>query len=105
MDFEEKQFLIEEVINRLSEKTGQQVFFDDSRMWTLGYKDKDTGTYYGSQRGYMGGGVRGSIRTRVPEENPEYEELFKNALLEIESIINSDTEGLESWEQNTGVLL
>ena len=105
MDFEEKQLLIEEVINRLSEKTNQNVFFDDSRMWTLGYKDKDSGIYYGSQRGYLGGGVRGSIRVSVPEENPEYEELFKSGLLEIESIINSDTEDLESWEQNTGVLL
>ena len=105
MDWEEKQILIEEVINNLSEKTGQEVFFDDSRMWTLGYKDKDTGSYYGAQRGYLGGGVRSGIRTKAPKENPEYEDLFKKALEEIESIINSDTQGLESWEQNTGVLL
>lgn len=105
MDWEEKSYLIDEVINKLSEKTGQQVFFDDSRMWTLGYKDKDSGEYFGAQRGYMGGGVRGSIRTHAPEDNPEYRDLFKTALEEIESIINSDTEGMESWEQNTGVLL
>lgn len=93
--------MINEVIERLSKKYDVDVFFDDSRMWTLGYKDK-YGVYCGVQRPYLGGGVRGGIRSNL--EGEELED-FKNALLEIKKIINSDTEGLESWEQNTGVLL
>lgn len=92
--------MINEVIERLNEKYGVNVFFDDSRMWTLGYKD-DEG-YHGVQRPYLGGGVRGAIRSNM--KGQELED-FKSALLDIEHIINSDTEGLESWEQNTGVLL
>ncbi len=91
---------IEVIVNDLSKKYGVDVFFDDSRMWTLGYKDEDG--YHGVQRPYLGGGVRGAIRSNL--EGQKFED-FRSALLDIEHVINSDTEGLESWEQNTGVLL
>lgn len=93
---------IEEVIEKISKISGQRVFFDDSRMWALGYKDAD-GNYFGVQRPYLGGGVRGSIRSNI--EDVDLRKAFTDALLEIESIINEGCEDLPSWEQNTGVLL
>lgn len=94
-------FEIDEIIEELTDLVGSPVFWDDSRMWTLGFR-KD-GVVYGVQRGYLGGGVRGSIRSNIEDDNIREE--FVNGLKEIEAIYNRDTEGLESWEQNTGVLL
>lgn len=96
------EYIIEELINNLEEKTGHKdIFFDDSRMWTLGYRED--GAVYGVQRGYLGGGVRGAIRSNIKDEAGR--ELFTQTLKDIESAINEETAGLESWEQNTGVLL
>lgn len=92
---------IDDIILELREKYGDSVFFDDSRMWTLGYRVD--GQVFGVQRPYLGGGILGEIRSNIKDEKVRDE--FRSALLEIEQIINSDTEGLESWEQNTGVLL
>lgn len=92
---------IQEIIENLENLVGESVFWDDSRMWTLGYR-KD-GQVFGVQRGYLGGGVRGSIRSNIEDEGVR--EAFTKALKDIEAIYNADTEGLESWEQNTGVLL
>lgn len=92
---------VQEVMDRLSELVGASVFFDDSRLWTLGYRED--GVVYGVQRPYLGGGVRGGIRSNIKDE--AIREAFTNGLKEIEGIINGDTEGLKSWEQNTGVLL
>lgn len=93
---------IDEVIELLREVTGEKVFFDDSRMWTLGYRDDDTGTYYGAQRGYLGGGMRGAIRTNLSGDPAE---LFTAALLKIEEIYNSGYEEDPVWDRPTGVLL
>ena len=95
------EYIIDELIKQLEEKTGRRVFFDDSRMWTLGYREG--GTTYGVQRGYLGGGIRGAIRSNIKDE--EERELFAQTLKDIEATINEETAGLESWEQNTGVLL
>lgn len=94
---------INNIIEQLEEKTGHKdIFFDDSRMWTLAYKDSD-GDYFGVQRAYLGGGIRGAIRSNIKDEDER--EIFTKALKDIESVINEETAGLESWEQNTGVLL
>ena len=92
---------VQEVIEKLEKLVGVPVFWDDSRMWTLGFRLD--GLVFGVQRGYMGGGVRGSIRSNIEDE--KLREAFVNGLKEIEGIYNRETEGLESWEQNTGVLL
>lgn len=92
---------IDDVILSLKEKYGDSVFFDDSRMWTLGYRVD--GKVFGVQRPYLGGGVRGGIRSNIEDEKVRDD--FRSALLDIEYIINKPTEGMESWEQNTGVLL
>lgn len=70
---------IEVIVNDLSKKYGVDVFFDDSRMWTLGYKDEDG--CHGVQRPYLGGGVRGAIRSNL--EGQKFED-FRSALLDIE---------------------
>jgi len=93
---------IDEVLDLLREVTGEKVFFDDSRMWTLGYRDADTGEYYGTQRGYLGGGMRGAIRTNL---SGDLAELFTAALLKIEEIYNSGYEEDPVWDRPTGVLL
>ncbi|MCQ2075971.1 MAG: hypothetical protein MJZ20_02910 [Bacteroidaceae bacterium] len=92
---------INDVLDLVTEVTGCEAFWDDSRWWTLGIK-RD-GITYGAQRPYLGGGMRGGIRTRAIDD--EEAAFLKEALVTIESIINQDTEGMESWEQNTGVLL
>lgn len=92
---------IDDVIQDLQDATGQKVFFDDSRAWTLAYKD-DAGDYFGVQRGYLGGGVRGPIKTNL--DGDEYT-IFKAGLEKIESIINAGFEDAESWDCPTGVLL
>ena len=97
--FEENE--IQAVLDRLEKLVGCPVFWDDSRMWTLGYRDG--GRVYGAQRGYLGGGMRGAIRSNI--EVDSVREAFVDGLKEIEGIYNRETEGLESWEQNTGVLL
>lgn len=96
-----KAIYIEEVIDYLCEYTNERVFWDDSRMWTLGFKPEYQ-TTQGIQRAYLGGGVRGQLRTNL---TGALNKIFTAGILKIESIINSETEGLESWEQNTGVLL
>lgn len=92
---------IDDVIQDLRDATGQSVFFDDSRAWSLLYQDRD-GDYHGVQRGYLGGGVRGPIKTNL--DGDEYT-IFKTGLEKIESIINSGFENDESWDRPTGVLL
>lgn len=92
---------IDEVLDLLRDATGERVFFDDSRMWTLGYRDQNTGSYYGAQRGYLGGGMRGPIRTNL---DGEIGELFTVALLKIEEIYNSGYEEDPVWDRPTGVL-
>lgn len=74
------EYIIEELINNLEDRTGHKVFFDDSRMWTLGYRED--GTVYGVQRGYLGGGVRGAIRSNIKDEAER--ELFTQTLKDID---------------------
>ena len=94
---------IEFIIENLEQETGHdKIFFDDSRLWTLGYYD-ESGKVYGVQRGYLGGGIRGAIKSNIEDE--EERALFTQALKDIESAINAGQEDCESWEKNTGVLL
>lgn len=74
---------IDYIIEALEEKTGHKnIFFDDSRMWTLGYREN--GSVYGVQRGYLGGGVRGAIRSNIEDE--EKREAFTQALKDIDEM-------------------
>lgn len=100
---------IDEVITCVQDALDDvRVWFDDSRAWALYcYKcpdptEKRFARKYGAYRNYMGGGVRGSMQTNL---EGQYGVLFTTALKRIEAIYNDDTEGMESWEQNTGVLL
>jgi len=104
---------IEEVIETLENKLNVpegSVFFDGSRNWSLGICGNILGypvAKFGAYRNYMGGGVRSGIKHNGEKARGNFTkgELFKNALLKIEKIINKDSEGTQSWEQNTGVLL
>jgi len=104
---------IEEVIETLGYKLGidsNRICFDSSRCWglyvnggILGYNVQKFGAY----RNYNGGGVRGPLSHNGEKERGNYTNgvLFRNALKRIEEIINQETKGEPSWEQNTGVLL
>lgn len=101
---------IDDVINAVKEIAKvQRVYFDDSRAWALYTEQKPAAEKtpgqcrkYGAYRDYLGGGVRGGIECNL---TGYLNTLFVYALKRIESIINDETDGLESWEQNTGVLL
>lgn len=86
---------------------GVRVRFDDSRAWALySHKcpdpaEKRIAYKYGVYRNYLGGCVRGAMHTNL---EGQYAVLFTEGLKRIEAIYNMDTEGMESWEQNTGVL-
>ena len=99
---------IYEVCELVQAVLGSEVFFDDSRAWSLYTREKPqaekTPGYaakYGAWRGYLGGGVRGSMNTNL---TGELGQLFLAALGQIEDIINQDCDP-EPWEKNTGVLL
>lgn len=94
---------IGDIIQDLKEATGENVFFDDSRFWTLGFKNLNTGEYFGIQRPYLGGGVRGAMRSNL--EDDDTREIFKIALEQIEKLYNCGYENCETWDRPSGVLL
>lgn len=86
------------------------IYFDDSRSWSLYVYGQvvGVGAYkFGAYRNYNGGGCRGPIEHngRGQDNTIELGQLFKEALLEIESIYNEGYEDSEPWELPSGVLM
>lgn len=87
-----------------------EVYFDDSRAWSLYVKGDSLNlpvSKFGAYRNYLGGAVRDSIQHNGRAQDNTYElgEYFATQLQRIEDIINGDTADLPEWEQPTGVLL
>lgn len=102
-------FDIDEVIELLSHAAGVNVYFDDSRAWSIYSTQKPVNettpgeaSKYGAWRAYLGGGVRGPINCNL---TGDLGDLFVTALKQIEKIINDSVGDCEIWDQPTGVLL
>ena len=108
----------DEIINELVKKAKtlgfklkpEQIYFDDSRSWNLYVYGKTLGlscNKFGAYRNYHGGGCRDAMKHngRMQDNTLELGELFKNALLQIESLINEGYEDADPWELPTGVLM
>ena len=111
-------YYIEELINNLAKSaqrlgyniTADNIFFDDSRAWSLytyGSNINQPVYKFGAYRNYLGGGIRGSIQHNGDDAHDTYELgcLFASTLAEIERLYNQGYEDSPSWEQPTGVLL
>ena len=90
--------------------TPEQIYFDDSRSWSLYVYGKTLGlacNKFGAYRNYHGGGCRGAIEHNGRGQDNTYElgELFKDTLLDIEALINEGYEDADPWELPTGVLM
>lgn len=88
----------------------QSIHFDDSRSWSLyvcGFTLELPVNKFGAYRNYHGGGVRDSIQHNGRHQDNTWElgQLFQEALLEIESLINEGYEDADPWELPTGVLM
>lgn len=106
--------IIEDLISKAEELgfelSENDIYFDDSRAWSLYVcgDDLDLPVYkFGAYRNYLGGGVRSGICHNGSEEENTVTlgELFAEALEQIENLYNSGYEDCESWEQPTGVLM
>lgn len=108
----------DEIINELVKKAKtlgfklkpEQIYFDDSRSWSLYVYGQTLGlscNKFGAYRNYHGGGCRDAMEHngRMQDNTLELGELFKNALLQIESLINEGYEDADPWELPTGVLM
>lgn len=108
----------DEIINELVKKAKslgfklkpEQIYFDDSRSWSLYVYGQTLGlscNKFGAYRNYHGGGCRDAMEHNGRSQENTYElgELFKNALLQIESLINEGYEDADPWELPTGVLM
>ena len=90
--------------------TPEQIYFDDSRSWSLYVYGKTLGlscNKFGAYRNYHGGGCREAMEHNGRHQDNTYElgELFKDALLDIEALINEGYEDADPWELPTGVLM
>ena len=107
-----------EIINELVKKAKtlgfklkpEQIYFDDSRSWSLYVYGKTLGlscNKFGAYRNYHGGGCRDAMEHngRGQENTYELGEAFKTALFAIEALINEGYEDADSWELPTGVLM
>lgn len=88
----------------------EQIYFDDSRSWSLyvyGSVLNLPVNKFGAYRNYHGGGCRDVMEHNGRSQENTYElgELFKNALLQIEALINEGYEDADPWELPTGVLM
>lgn len=88
----------------------EQIYFDDSRSWSLYVYGKTLGLSchkFGAYRNYHGGGCRDVMEHNgIGQENTyELGEAFKDALLKIEALINEGYEDVDPWELPTGVLM
>lgn len=86
------------------------IYFDDSRSWSLYTPGHIIGVNvakFGAYRNYHGGGVRDVIQHNGREQDGTVElgQLFQDALLKIEDLINEGYEDAEPWELPTGVLM
>ena len=110
--------MIELIIQELSEKAKELGFvispklicFDGSRSWSLYTAGHIVGanvTKFGAYRNYHGGGIRDAIQHngRVQDGTVELGQLFQDALLQIEALINDGYEDAKPWELPTGVLM
>lgn len=107
-----------EIIKELVEKAkslgfklkSEQIYFDDSRSWSLYVYGRTLGlscNKFGAYRNYHGGGCRDAIEHNGRNQDNTYElgEAFANALLQIEALINEGYEDADPWELPTGVLM
>lgn len=88
----------------------EQIYFDDSRSWSLYVYGKTLGlscNKFGAYRNYHGGDCREAMEHNGRHQDGTYElgELFKDALLDIEALINEGYEDADPWELPTGVLM
>ena len=88
----------------------EQIYFDDSRSWSLYIYGSTLNlpvNKFGAYRGYNGGGIRGPImhNGRMQDNTLELGSLFKKALLQIEALINEGYENADLWDLPTGVLM
>lgn len=106
--------IIEELIKKAKclgfNLKSEQIYFDVSRSWSLYVYGKTLGlscNKFGAYRNYHGGGVRDSIQHngRGQDNTVELGQLFKDALLQIEALINEDYKDADPWELPTGVLM
>jgi hypothetical protein len=108
----------DEIIEELVEKAkslgfqlkSEQIHFDDSRSWSLYVYGRTLGLScykFGAYRNYHGGGCRDAMEHngRSQDNTHELGEAFKNALLQIEALINEGYEDADPWELPTGVLM
>ena len=98
---------IDDICASLEKCLNCNIFFDSSRAWSLYTLQKPVNNIpdcgkYGAYRSYLGGGIRGPIKTNLPGELGE---LFITALRNIEDLINQENPDCEEWEKQTGVLL
>lgn len=106
-----RQNTIEAVIEELEKDLNCEVYFDDSRAWSLyTYDEKYTKGKvgkFGAYRDYLGGGIRGNLKNngRADYGTSTSGKLFESALKRIEEIYNQGYEDSESWEKPTGVIL
>lgn len=100
----------DQVFDLVQQAAGVRVYFDESRAWSLYSTEKPTGektpgvaNKYGAWRGYLGGGIRGSMNTNL---TGDLGDLFLAALAKIEDLINGQApDDCEVWDLPTGVLL
>jgi hypothetical protein len=106
--------IIEELIKKAKclgfKLKSEQIYFDDSRSWSLYVYGKTLGlscNKFGAYRNYHGGGCRDAMEHNGRSFDNTYElgEAFKNALLQIEALINEGYEDADPWELPTGVLM
>ena len=88
----------------------QSIHFDASRSWSLyihGFTLNLPVNKFGAYRNYLGGDVRDSIQHngRGQDNTWELGQLFQEALLGIEALINEGYEDADPWELPTGVLM
>ena len=106
--------IIEELVKKAKQLgfklKSEQIYFDDSRSWSLYVYGRILGlscNKFGAYRNYHGGGCRDAMEHNGRDYENTYElgELFKNALLKIEALINEGYEDADPWELPTGVLM
>ena len=108
----------DQIINELVDKAKQlgfklkseQIYFDDSRSWSLYVYGSVLGlscNKFGAYRNYHGGGCRDAMEHngRGQDNTVELGEAFKYALFAIEALINESYEDADPWELPTGVLM
>ena len=110
--------MVEQIIKELSKQAEELgfiispnlIYFDDSRSWSLYTPGHIIGVNvgkFGAYRNYNGGGVRDVVRHNGRDQDGTVAlgQLFQDALLKIEALINEGYEDANPWEFPTGVLM